>query len=62
MGWMNTARREQLGLRLPGLKNFYMAGMWTQTGGGVPTAAMTGRGAIELLCHDEGRKFVALMP
>jgi phytoene dehydrogenase-like protein len=62
MGWMNATKRVDLGLRLPGLKNFYMAGIWTQTGGGVPTAAMTGRGAIELLCHDDVRKFVATIP
>jgi hypothetical protein len=26
--------------------------------GGVPTAALTARGAVELMCHDDGRKFM----
>ena len=28
---------------LPGLDNFYMAGQWVNPGGGMPTAAMSGR-------------------
>ena len=35
---------------LPGLKDFYMAGQWVEPGGGVPTAAMSGRNVIQILC------------
>ena len=42
---------------LPGLKNFYMAGQWVEPGGSVPMVAMSGRSAIQLVCHADGRKF-----
>ncbi|MCD1293536.1 NAD(P)/FAD-dependent oxidoreductase [Methanocella sp. CWC-04] len=58
MGWMNSGQRKILGSRLPGLKNFYMCGMWTMVGGGVPTAAMTARGAVEIMCKEDGKKFL----
>jgi phytoene dehydrogenase-like protein len=47
---------------LPGLGNFYMAGQWVEVGGSVPMAAMSGRSAIQLICDDEGRPFVASRP
>jgi phytoene dehydrogenase-like protein len=62
MGWLNGSRVERLGQRLPGLKNFYMAGIWTMVNGGVPTAALTARNAVELMCHDDGKKFAATVP
>jgi phytoene dehydrogenase-like protein len=58
MGWMNGGRQHVIGKRLPGLNNFYMAGMWTQVGGGVPTAALTARQVVELMCRADSRKFV----
>jgi len=42
---------------LPGLGNFYMAGQWVEPGGSVPTAAMSGRQAIQLICAVDGREF-----
>jgi phytoene dehydrogenase-like protein len=42
---------------LPGLRNFYMAGQWVEPGGSVPTAAMSGRQAIQLICDADGREF-----
>jgi phytoene dehydrogenase-like protein len=42
---------------LPGLSNFYMAGQWVEPGGSVPTAAMSGRQAIQLICHADGQEF-----
>jgi phytoene dehydrogenase-like protein len=45
--------------KLAGLDGFYMAGQWVEPGGGVPTAIMSGRQAIQLLCRDAGRPFVA---
>jgi phytoene dehydrogenase-like protein len=59
MGWMTRSSPQVVGKRLPGLKDFYMAGMWTQTGGGVPTAALTARHVVELMCKADGKKFKA---
>jgi len=39
---------------LPGLENFYMAGQWVEPGGGVPTAAMSGRNVIRQICKQDG--------
>ncbi len=44
---------------LPGLENFYMAGQWVEPGGSVPLAAASGKNAIQLLCHRDGKSFVA---
>ena len=43
---------------LPGLDNFYLAGQWVEPGGSVPIVAMSGRNAIQMICHDDGRPFV----
>lgn len=45
---------------LPGLAGFYMAGQWTEPGGGVPTAIMSGRQVVQLLCDDLDRAFTPL--
>jgi phytoene dehydrogenase-like protein len=45
--------------QLAGLEGFYMAGQWVEPGGGVPTALMSGRQAVQLLCADEGSLFRA---
>lgn len=47
-----------VGKTLPGLDNFYMAGQWVEPGGSVPTAAMSGRQAIQMICHADDRPFV----
>lgn len=38
---------------LEGLSGFYMAGQWVEPGGGVPTAALSGRQAVQLMCAQE---------
>jgi phytoene dehydrogenase-like protein len=45
LGWRISTKtlRMLMSKTLPGLKNFYMAGQWVEPGGGVPTAAMSGR-------------------
>ncbi len=60
-GWMPNASGffGHVKKKLAGLDGFYMAGQWVEPGGGVPTAVMSGRQAIQLVCHDEGRSFVA---
>lgn len=44
---------------LAGLGGFCMAGQWVEPGGGVPTAVLSGRQAIQLMCHEAQRPFVA---
>jgi phytoene dehydrogenase-like protein len=44
---------------LPGLRNFYLAGQWVEPGGSLPLSAMSGRNAIQMICHQDGRPFVA---
>ena len=67
VGWLLTDKTMMLMIqgmekRLPGLANFTMCGQWVEPGGSVPVVAMSGRNAIQLICHDEGRPFVATVP
>lgn len=62
-GWLLTRQTMWLMLRgvpktLPKLSNFFMAGQWVEPGGSVPLAAMSGRNAVQLICHQDGRPFV----
>ena len=43
---------------LPGLKNFYMAGLWVSPGGGLPSGLITARNAIKKICKEEKQKFI----
>jgi phytoene dehydrogenase-like protein len=43
--------------KLEGLSALYLAGQWVEPGGGVPTAVMSGRQAVELLCADRELPF-----
>jgi phytoene dehydrogenase-like protein len=58
-GWMPRGESFFGGVKkkLRGLEGFYMAGQWVEPGGGVPTAIMSGRQAIELVCADHKRPF-----
>ena len=61
-GWLLTKQTMWLMLRgvrktLPGLSNFFMAGQWVEPGGSVPLAAMSGRNAVQLICHEDGKLF-----
>ncbi len=48
--------------KLRGLDGFYMAGQWVEPGGGVPVAVMSGRQAVQILCHDDHRPFRPPIP
>lgn len=66
-GWLLTKGTMRLMIQgmsksLPGLGHFYMAGQWVEPGGSVPVAAMSGRNAIQLICHDEGQPFLTQTP
>jgi phytoene dehydrogenase-like protein len=45
-------------MQLPGLRGFYMAGQWV-TGGGLIRVASSGRFAVQFICRDLKRPFVA---
>ena len=59
-GWLITTQTFMMRMSktLPGLKDFYMAGQWVEPGGGVPTAALSGRNVIQLICKQDKRPFV----
>jgi len=63
-GWMITPKTGLIRIknRLPHLKNFFMAGQWAFAGGGVPSAALSARHVVQLLCKQAGRPFVATVP
>jgi phytoene dehydrogenase-like protein len=63
-GWLLTKQTMPMMIRgvrktLPGLRNFYLAGQWVEPGGSLPLSAMSGRNAIQMICHQDGRPFVA---
>lgn len=60
-GWLPNAKSLGKGLpkTLPGLANFYMVGQWVAPGGGLPPAVSTGRHAVQLMCRDDKKPFVA---
>lgn len=43
---------------LPGLKNLHMAGQWTAPFAGTVISALSGRQVVQLICHDDKRKFI----
>ena len=45
-------------MKLPRLKNFYMAGQWLFPGGGLPPSAQSGKWAIQLICKQNRQRFV----
>lgn len=66
-GWLLTRETMPMLIRgvektLPGLRRFYMAGQWTEPGGSVPLAAASGRNVIQLICAQDGKRFVSSEP
>jgi phytoene dehydrogenase-like protein len=60
-GWLPTPEilDRRLPYTLPGLKNFYMAGQWVETGGGLPPSALSGRYVTQLICARDRKLFTA---
>jgi len=57
-GWIPTSNAfKHVSKQLPGLERFYMAGQWVEPGGGVPTAVMSGRQVVEIICAALDRGF-----
>jgi phytoene dehydrogenase-like protein len=44
---------------LPGLERFYLAGQWVEMIGGVPSAALSARAVLQMICNRDGQQFVA---
>lgn len=47
---------------VPGLNNFWLAGMWVQPPGGLPSAAMSARHVIQIICQKDKRGFQTSVP
>jgi phytoene dehydrogenase-like protein len=64
MGWQTSTKTliMRMSKTLPGLKNFYLAGKWVEPGGGVPTAAMSGRNVTQIICKRDNRSFITTCP
>ena len=64
MGWADTTETQgmRMSKTLPGLGNFYMAGMWVDPPGGTPCVAMSGRNVIQIICKQDKKKFVTSKP
>ncbi len=64
MTWMLTnefrRRHRFIPKTVPGLGGFYLASMWTDPPGGIPGAANAGRSVVQLLCHEDRRRFVTM--
>ena len=63
-GWLPTPRilGRRIKYTLPGLKNFYMAGHWVIPGGGLPSAALSGREVAQMICAENKKNFVPTEP
>ena len=63
-GWLPTPRilGRRIPYTLPGLKDFYMAGHWVVAGGGLPSAALSGRYVAQMICAGKGKVFAATKP
>ena len=63
-GWLPTPRilGRRIPYTLPRLKNFYMAGHWVVAGGGLPSAAISGRYVAQMVCAQLKKPFVPREP
>ena len=63
-GWLITVKTFMMRMskELPGLNNFYMVGQWVEPGGGVPTAALSGRNVMQIICTRDKKHFVTSIP
>jgi phytoene dehydrogenase-like protein len=48
--------------RLPGLRDFYMAGHWVEPGGTVTLAAASGKNILQLICAEDRKVFATSIP
>jgi phytoene dehydrogenase-like protein len=60
-GWLpgkNLIAPSPVDMVIPGLRDFYLAGQWTQPGGGLPVAIKSARTVAQLICHKFHKPFV----
>ena len=60
MSWISTAKAGNILIpkTLPGLKDFFMAGVWTMGSAGLPGSAITGRNTIQIKCAQDKKQFI----
>ena len=60
MSWITTPEKPMLKVpgKLPKLKNFYLAGQWANSSGGVPVGVITGRWSLMRICKADRKKFI----
>jgi phytoene dehydrogenase-like protein len=60
-GWLpgkNLIAPSPVDAVIPGLQDFYLAGQWTQPGGGLPVAIKSARTVVQMICHRYNKPFV----
>ncbi len=61
MTWIMTPdllkRHRLVKKTLPGLRNFWLSGMWVQPPGGVPSGAKSSRDILQMICRQDNKKF-----
>lgn len=62
-GWLpgkNLIAPSPVDAVIPGLEDFYLAGQWTQPGGGLPVAIKSARSVAQMICHKHKKTFIIL--
>jgi phytoene dehydrogenase-like protein len=66
MTWLmtpeNTRSLQVVHKTLPGLADFWLTGVWVKPPGGVPAAAWCSRDVVQLICHQDRKRFVITKP
>jgi len=60
-GWLpgkNLIAPSPVDAVIPGLRDFYLTGQWTQPGGGLPIAIKSARTVAQMICHKYHKPFV----
>jgi phytoene dehydrogenase-like protein len=60
-GWLpgkNLIAPSPVDAVISGLQDFYLAGQWTQPGGGLPIAIKSARTVAQMICHKYHKPFV----
>ena len=63
-GWLITPENSNVIMKpmsqtLPRLRDFYMCGQWVEPGGGLPTALISARRLVKLLCKEDKKRFTS---